>query len=339
MIITDGAKRIPACHDGIYCEFERPEDIVKLPGTEWMAISQSGETPIVLFNPENGERRKLSINGNSEPRKEWAACKGPPSAIVARGNSSVTSNGQRLFAVINISGVPRIEIFEVTGQKNPHLNWIGCVHVSARYQLNDVALAPDGDIFASHMFDLPSNKEGLDALRQKFAARQPTGFAIRWSRQAGWQKVDNTSLSFVNGIAVSKDGKTLAVGGTYEQAIIFIDLANGKSTQVDLKIQPDNITPTNDGFITTGHSGVPITGIAQCRAEPTSPCAFPFDVVAVSPMTRDPSKKMPYKVKTVYSDPGHFLPGASVAIPLGSGFLLGTSFGDRISFVQPDENK
>lgn len=305
-----------------------------------MAISQSGETPIVLFNPENGQRRKVSTKRNKGPKAEWSTCEGPPSAIVARGNSSLATNDQRLFAVINVSSAPRIEMFEVAGQENPRLNWIGCVHVPTKYQLNDVALAPDGSIFASHMFDLPSDKEAFDALRQKFEARQPTGYAVRWNRKVGWQKVNKTSLSFANGIAVSNDGKILAVGGTYEQALILVNLADGRSTQIDLKIQPDNITPTNsDSFIATGHTGVPIAGIAACHAEPTSPCAFPFDVVAVHPMNSGPSKNMQYRAKTLHSDPGHFLPGASVVVPWGTGFLLGTSFGDRISFVEPDGNK
>lgn len=338
--MTDGAETIPRCQEGIYCGFERPEDIVGLPGSKWMVISQSGDTPLVLFNPENGERRKVTIDRNSEIQKEWGSCKGRPDAIAARGNSSVIANGRRLFAVINISGAPRIEIFEIAGEENPGLNWIGCVHVPAKYQLNDVALAPDGSIFASHMFDLPSDKDGFDVLRQKFVARHPTGYAVHWNRNIGWQKVNKTSLSFANGIAVSKDGKTLAVGGTYEQALILVNLADGRSIQIELNIQPDNITPIGeDGFITTGHTGVPITGIAACRAEPTSPCAFPFDVVAVNRMKSDPSEGIGYTVKTIHSDSGHLRPGASVAVPHDAGFLLGTSFGDRISFITPDENE
>lgn len=327
---AQGARIVAACNAPAYCGFERPEDIAEIPGSDWMIVSQAGDEPLVLFYPKTDHRKPVAWESSRQPqRSAHPQCGDAPQDIEARGNSAAMVNGTRLFAVINQHDQPRIELFEIKGNGQPRLEWAGCIAIPDIYQLNDIALAANGTIFASHMFDLPTGPNGFEKLRADFLARTPTGFAVRWDHTDGWARVPGTDVSFANGIAVSNDGMTLAVGGTYEQALVLVDRASGSATRIDLNLQPDNITPyDSNGFMTVGYTGVPMSGIEPCRADPLLPCAFPFAVAAMVPVSGR------YDTELVYEQQGlGSIPGASVAVPWNSGLLLGTSFGDRITPV------
>lgn len=109
---------------------------------------------------------------------------------------------------------------------------------------------------------------------------------------------------------------------------MMVDLVSGSATRVDLDLQPDNITPYgSNGFITVGHTGIPMTGIEACRPDPSLPCAFPFAVAIIAPAAGR------YGVDIIYAQDVGPVPGASVAVSWRSGLLVGTSFGDRITYV------
>ncbi len=332
LVQTDGASaagQVPACAAGgaDFCEFDRPEDLAALPGTPWLAVSQSSLTaPIVLLNPRTGARRSYHPSARHHPPPRSArGCSGPPDRVDAGGIDVRKVNGQLWLAVLNRGTPQRIELLVVNGLlAEPAMVWRDCVPVPSAYAINDVALTPNGELYATHMFDRPESPGAAQQLRSKFLAAEPTGFALHWSHQQGWAKVAGSDLSFANGVAVSGDGRWLAVSGTFDQALLIISLMRHDMHRVSVPLQPDNVTPLGRAsFIVAGHTGVPVSGVDPCRDPRAKPCGFPFAVVKLPAKTGE--------VAPIYTDSGAATPGASVGLLDGQRLYLGSAFGDRVS--------
>jgi hypothetical protein len=333
---------IPPCSPASadHCGFDRPEDRAMLPGGRWLAVSQkSAVAPLLLLDTVSGERVPATLqNGSPRPGAAWSegACAGPPAVFEPAGIAVQRVDGELWLAAINHAKPARIELFAIAdtaGQPEPE--WRDCVAVPEQYALNDVALATDGSLYATHMFTPATSAAAGARLRARFLAGEPTGHALRWRRGAGWSKVQGTELSFANGIALSHDGRWLAVSGTFDQAVLLVDLAGPERAprapsprRVALGLQPDNLTPAGAaGFIVAGHTGVPVTGVDPCRPPDAAPCGFPFAVAQLSA----PVGAAAPLLSTVLDDPGLRTPGASVAVRDGDRLFLGSAFGDRVS--------
>ena len=318
---------IPECdrHSADHCGFDRAEDLATLTtpaGARWVLVAQADPGAPLVFLENETKRRVVAVAADA------SHCKGEHGTIDA-GGLAIDSRGRHV-AIINKHPPQRIELLDVKFERDtPRLSWRACVDVPAEYSLNDVALADDGTLYATHMFTRATTPAEAEELRRKFQARLPTGYAIRWHRVAPWQKVPNTDVSFANGIALSDDGRWLAVAGTFDQALKLIDLSGQSAARrIDLPLQPDNVTPDgNDHFLVTGHTGIPVTGVDPCRPSAAKPCGFPFAVAAITAPEG--------LVEVIHEDDGARTPGASVAIRDGEKLLLGSAFGDRVSVRTP----
>jgi hypothetical protein len=327
----------PAGRD--FCGLDRPEDVAMVPGTKWLAVSTASlEAPLVFI--EVGTKRRVQVmlpipaptgtppRRNPEPTA--AECIGPPARVRAGGNDVRRVDGELRLALINHpepgSDGDRVELFSITQSGGvPIAHWFGCIPVTPPYMLNDVALGPDGELFASHEFERPHTAEAATALKDKFLAGKPTGFALEWTRAAGWTQLAGTEVSFANGIAVSANGRTIAVAGTYDQAVVLVDRQSGAVRRIPVPLQPDNLTALRDNsFLVVGHTGVPVTGIDPCRDPSALPCGFPFAVAHIDPKGR---------VTVVFEHDGSRIPGASVAVLEGTDLYLGSAFGDRVTVL------
>jgi len=316
------------------CDLNRPEDIAPLPGTDWLAISTSATDESLVFIDRRTRRRNRIDLADSRraadlghPALGDVTCPGPPSELHAGGNDARRVQGELRLAVINrLEQGERVELFVVDMVEGvPHARWQGCLPVPAPYSLNDVALGLAGEVYATHQFERPlSSAEGA-SLKQKFLSGADTGFALVWRPDAGWARVPGTDVSFANGIAVSARGNTLAVAGTFSQAILLLDLTSQVVRRVSVPLQPDNISSLRDGgFLVVGHTGIPVTGVDPCRDPKATPCGFPFAVARVSPRG---------EVSVLFSHDGSRIPGASVAVLRGNELYLGSSFGDRVTVL------
>ena len=252
-----GAGPIPPCSPASadHCGFDRPEDLAMLPGGRWLAVSQkSAVAPLLLLDTVSGERVPATLqNGSPGPVAAWSegACAGPPAVFEPAGIAVQRVDGELWLAAINHAKPARIELFALAGTaEQPAPEWRDCVAVPEQYALNDVALSTDGSLYATHMFTPATSAAAGARLRARFLAGEPTGHALRWRRGAGWSKVQGTALSFANGIALSHDGRWLAVSGTFDQAVLLVDLAGPERAprtpsprRVALGLQPDNLTP------------------------------------------------------------------------------------------------
>jgi len=330
LLATAATHRLPKCTDSPYCGFNRPEDISLLPGSDWSVVSQSQpEAPFVLLNLKTGTRTPVKNEAASLPSLGDPLCKRRDGPIEARGNSVSKGQGGVTVAVIDARTPAQINLFKAAPQAAPkavpQLAWAGCVDVPARYNLNDVALAKDGTLYVSHMFDKPQDAQGAAALKQAFLTAAPIGHALHWTPAQGWQSVPDTSAAFANGIALSQDGQWLALSGTFDQKIIMKNVATGKVHRISVPLQPDNLSPEGaHGFLVAGHTGVPVTGVDGCRPAEAVPCGFPFAVALVKPNK---------PAKLLYSDDGQHIAGASVAVRWQRQLLLGSAYGDRLTLV------
>ncbi|MCU0761152.1 MAG: hypothetical protein MUF07_18390 [Steroidobacteraceae bacterium] len=334
-----------------FCALPRAEDVVFLPGGSWFAVSSAApDAPLQFIDAATRRRRPLVLpfrlgdapRARTAPGRRagsWggaADCPGPPAQWRAGGND-VKRHGRVLrLVVLNRAetgatvrdGDERIELFDLSPDAaGPQARWVGCVPVPARWSLNDVALAPDGTLYASHQFDRPRSPGEAAATRQRWLSGSATGQVVEWTHRGGWRAVPGTALSFNNGVAVSPDGRTLAAAGTYSSAVLLLERRSGRVRRVALPHTPDNVTALEDGrFLSTGHTGVPVTGVDACRDPGAVPCGFPF---AVAEVGGDGS------VRVVFEHDGARIPGASVAAPHGGRLYLGSFFGDRVTVVEP----
>jgi hypothetical protein len=349
--LLGAAGPVPPCDPaaGDHCGLERAEDLAFIPGTDWFAVSTSSrEAPLVFIDARTARRLTLrppftapagAARTAAAPDTGSPDCPGPPAHLHAGGNDIRRGRDGLRMVVINkaASGAPdgaseRVELFALAMRAGaPEARWLGCYPVPARFGLNDVAIGADGRLYASHPFDRPRTPAAADAMRQRWIDGTPTGLGLQWREDAGWTPVPGTEVSFANGVAVSLDERTLAVAGTYSNALLLVDRRSGAVRRVPLPHTPDNVTPLADGgFLVSGHTGVRVTGVDPCRPAEAVPCGFPFSVVRVAAAAAGRAPQ----VGVVFEHDGSRIPGASVAALHGGRLYLGSYFGDRVTVLE-----
>jgi hypothetical protein len=124
---------------------------------------------VVLKGPFTAVQRAAThrLRNSRRPADTGAAdCTGPPAQLRAVGNDIRRVGGLLRMAVINCAApgaaqpadVSRVELFSLALHNGvPEARWLGCFPVPPPYVLNDVAIATDGAIYASHQFDRPAS--------------------------------------------------------------------------------------------------------------------------------------------------------------------------------------
>jgi hypothetical protein len=346
------AGKIAACDPNgpDFCDLQRPEDIAFIPGSDWMAVSNaSSDAPMVFINAVTRKRvsltTPLSVAADT-PQSGFSDtsapdCPGPPTQFRAGGNDvKLVGKHIRLLVINRQEGGKtvspaeeggRVELFSIDMSSGaPQAHWLGCFPVPQPFNLNDVAIGPRGEVYASHQHDRTHSKEEYAALREKFLAHVKTGYTIEYKHGTGWTKVEGTDMAFANGVGVSLDDRVLAQAGTYSEAIALVDRRTGVARRVSVPNTPDNITPLKGGgFLVAGHSGAPVTGIDPCRVPEGFPCGFPFAILKVD---------LNEHVTVVYETDGTHMPGASVAVLHKKKLYFGSAFGDRVAVVDLPAN-
>ncbi len=337
-VVRGAVGPVPACDPSgrNFCGLEGAEDIAFIPGTDWMLVGSE------FINARSKQRIPLTLSSPpaKAPSPRYADvsapdCPGPPSYLHLGANDIKRVGSEIRLVMTNRpdpKAVPpaeiggRVELFEIDlPAGSPEVHWLGCFPVPLPYVLNDVAIAPDGTIYASHQHERPHSPEEYAALREKFLAHVPTGFAVEWKHGTGWNKVPGTDITFANGVGVSYDGRQFAVAGTYCECLLLVDRRTGAVRRVPIGVAPDNITPLRGGgFIAEGNTGAPVTGVDACRPPGARPCGFPIAVVQI-----DPRGLVTY----LFESDGSRIPGASVAVLHGGELFLGSAFANFVTVV------
>jgi hypothetical protein len=256
------------------CLSTDPEDIARLPGTDWVVTSAfSGSVGLRLVSI--GRRKEVAtLYPSTEAKKKqdmaaYSSCPGPLSAedeatFIAHGIAlkAVTAHSFTLY-VVHHGSRESIEIFnlDVPSGKRPLVTWVGCAVYPNGALGNAVAPLPDGGFVVTKFGDrLDSWKVPVNVFTREIfgdpmigsrertaAAAEQTGYDLEWHPGSGWARIPGSDGVGNNGIEASKDGKYVytVVGGT------LLRTSRGENPprrdEASLGIRGDNVKWTTDG--------------------------------------------------------------------------------------------
>ena len=301
------------------CGQQTPEDVVALPGGQWVfssayvgtgginLIKVSDRTSVVVYP---GPSVKEQLN-----KKTYPDCPGPPAAgkFTTHGLYVEPGSGPvlRLLAVGH-GARESIEVFQVdTRPATPSLTWVGCVIAPEPIGLNSVRGLADGGFITTNW--LP--RGGDQGAMQRMMAGEKNGELWEWHTASGWQKVPGSEAAGANGIELSADGKTIYMAAWGSQS--FIRFTRGatspKRDEIPLGFRVDNIHFTRDGSL-------------LAAGQVTDPNARSSRVVIIDPQT--------LAVRDVLTRPDDAtFAGSTAAIEVGKDLWLGSYRGNRIAII------
>ena len=311
----------PAGNVQFVCGQEAPEDLVVLPGGNWVVASVfAGNGGIRLINTSD----RTTIIGYPAPNapdkldaKTYDSCPGPPDAaqkakfrthglaIRAGGNSIHT-----LFAVHH-GARESVEVFQVDARgQTPSLTWIGCAVAPDPVGLNEVVALPGGGFAATNFM-----ARNIDAAtRTKTMAGEKNGEIWEWHTGKGWTIVPGSEASAANGLEISKDGKWLYVAAWGSQSFYRVSLGEAppKRQDIPLGFRVDNVRWAADGnLLAAGQGGA-------------APASQTTNVVKINPNT--------LQVQEIIRHPnGDTFGSGTVAVEVGKEIWVGSFRGDRIA--------
>ncbi|HYR89705.1 MAG TPA: hypothetical protein VE422_36865 [Terriglobia bacterium] len=302
------------------CGQEAPEDLVLIPGSDWVLASDfAGKGGIRLISVREKTTSIAYPTTTSKDRldaKTYDSCPGAPDTeqkasfrthglAIRAGRNSVHT----LYAVHH-GKRESIEAFEVDARsKPPALTWIGCAVAPDPIGLNSVVALPEGGFIGTDFL-----ARGVDAgARGKMMAGENNGALWEWHTGKGWKMVPGSEAAGANGLEISKDGKWLYVAAWGSQN--FFRMSRGqtpvKRDAVPLGFRVDNIRWAPDGSILAAGQG----GVAPAQTS---------NVVKINPNT--------LKVQEIIRQPNSNEFGAgTVAVQIGKEIWIGSFRGDRIA--------
>jgi DNA-binding beta-propeller fold protein YncE len=303
------------------CGQEAPEDLVVLPGSEWVIASDfGGSGGIRLISAR--DRNTTMAYPSSTAKEKWDAktynsCPGIPDAAqkarfrthglaLRPGKNSVHT----LYAVHHGTR-ESVEVFEVdTKSKPPSFTWVGCAVAPEPIGLNSVVPLPEGGFAATNYLV----RSGDASARTKMMAGEKNGEIWEWHTVGGWKIIPGSEAAGANGLEVSKDGRTLYVAAWGSQS--FFRLSRGekppKREEIPLGFRVDNIRWAADGsLLAAGQGGA-------------APASQTSNVVKIDPKT--------LKVQELIREPNSPAFGSgTVAVEVGKELWVGSFRGDRIA--------
>ena len=207
------------------CGQQAPEDLVAIPGSQWIVASAlSGTGGINLINVRDKTTTLAFPAATSKERldaKTYDTCPGAPDAadkakflthgLALRAGRTSTHT---LYAVHH-GARESIEVFEVDARgTTPALTWIGCAVAPDPIGLNSVVPLPEGGFIATNF--RPRGAD--DSARAKMLAGENNGELWEWHAGRGWTQVPGSQAAGANGVEVSKDGRWLYVAAWGSQS-------------------------------------------------------------------------------------------------------------------------
>ena len=313
------------------CGMVSPEDLVALPGTDWILVSgyeTGGALHMVNARTEKTVQAFPSANARVRPdARAYPGCQKPPDPaeqekFSAHGlNVAPGRNGLQLLYMVHHGFRESIEVFEVdTKPTTPIFTWIGCVVAPDAESLNGVAALPGGGFVATSNYP-----RGDDDARWRAQAGMNTGEIWEWQATSGWKMVPGSESPGPNGIEVSTDGSWLYVNMWPVRK--FMRISRGqtpvKKDVIDLPFHPDNVRWQKDGsLLSAGHYAPTPKRATECLR---TKCADASAKVA----RIDPATLKVQEVVNYPSTDAFF--GATAALQVGKEIWIGSVRGDRVA--------
>ena len=310
----------PAGNVRYVCGQEAPEDLVAVPGSDWVIASVfAGKGGIRLINSRDKTTTVGYPAAGAKERpdaKTYDSCPGAPDAAEKENfrthGLAIRAGRNSVHTLYAVHHGPResVEVFEVDARaKPPVLTWIGCAVPPDPIGLNEVVALPDGGFIATDFL-----ARGVDAVgRGRMLAGESNGALWEWHTGTGWKMIPGSEAAGANGLEISRDGKWIYVAAWGSQN--FFRLSRGqtpvKRDNVPLGFRVDNIRWAPDGSLFATGQG----GVAPMQTT---------NIVKINPDT--------LKVQEIVRHPNSPEFGAgTVAIQLGKEIWVGSFRGDRIA--------
>lgn len=239
------------------CGPEKPEDVLTIPGTDWLVAS--GFMPGAGLKLVDGKARSFRRWYSAAPaqlawdRARFPQCPGPldPALFNARGLSlrQVAPQRWQLLAV-NHGGREAIEAFDVhTDKGEPRLIWRGCQPLPAGQVGNAVAAFADGTILTT-VLTRPGTTIG------DFMLGKITGGVWQWRPGDGaFTLLPGTELPGNNGLEIDPDEQRFYVVAFGLHAVAVYDRRDTRQPQTVIAapdFMPDNIHWTGGHLLLAG---------------------------------------------------------------------------------------
>jgi DNA-binding beta-propeller fold protein YncE len=307
----------PAGNIQFVCGQEGPEDLVYLPGTDWIvASSMSGSGGIRLISVRDKTSTTLYPAADAKDqldKKTYDSCPGEPdpddkAKFTTHGLAlRVGRNSTHTLYAVHHGKRESIEVFQIDARpKKPSLTWIGCAVAPDPIGLNSVVPLPGDGFIATNFLERGAN---AGASRTKMMAGENNGELWEWHTGKGWVKVPGSEAAGANGVEVSKDGKWLYVAAWGSQSLFRMSRGQTpvKRDSVQLGFRVDNIRFNSDGAI-----------FAAGQGQRTS------NVVRVDPNTLKATELINQPDSTSFGS-------GTVAVQVGKELWVGSFRGDRIA--------
>jgi hypothetical protein len=326
-----------AAGQSFFCGVTNPEDLVSVPGASAVISSGMAEgAGFYLIDTESGALRTLGFDTRYDAASFPSCPQAPsPQTLNTHGlNIRTLSDGSTRLHVVGHGAREAIEVFEVSGAPAQiTLTWIGCVTMPDGLAANSVAAFADGGLVATVLF-LNNGTTFADSV-----AGRPTGGVFEWAPgQSGFTFIEGSELAANNGIEVSADGSEIFVVSSGRQTIVAFAHSNPtrelRSTR-PLPFTPDNVHMGPDGRLYTAGmaNDVPECGgppNAQHTIEILAACPRGSIAVAIEPATMRDTIVVRTEKSPLFSN-------ATMALPVGNEYWLGTFSGNRIARAQSVE--
>ena len=308
----------------LICNLQAPEDLVVVPGAQWIvasAYSGTGGVHLVRVSDRVSSRAYPAAAARKRlDEKKYSECPGPPDA---NAGATFTTHGLWLqpgtgtvhtLFVVGHGSRESIEVFEIdTRPATPSLTWVGCAIAPEPIGLNSVRGLPDGGFIATNFL---ARNISPDA-RERMLGGEKNGELWEWHTGAGWKKVPGSEAAGANGLEISNDGKWYYVAAWGSQSFFRLSRNGGTPVRDEIRLgfRVDNIRWASDGSLyaagQTGSREVPVTDSVIVKINP--------DTLAVREVYRR-------------RDDDTFRSG-TVAVEVGKDFWVGSYLGDRIAVV------
>jgi len=298
-----------------------PEDLVVLPGGQWVVASVfGGAGGIRLINTHDLSTTTAYPAASAKEKldaKTYDSCPGVPDEAQKASFRThglalrAGKNTQTLYAVHH-GKRESIEVFEVDmSGKMPSLTWVGCAVAPEPIGLNSVVPLPEGGFAATNYL-----VRGADAAasRTKMMAGEKNGEIWEWHTGKGWKIIPGSEASGANGLEVSKDGKWLYVAAWGSQNFFRISLGQTpvKRDEIPLGFRVDNIRWASDGSILAAGQGGAAPG-----PQTSNVVKIDLKTMKVQELIREPNSPA--------------FGSGTVAVEVGKELWVGSFRGDRIA--------
>lgn len=311
------------------CGPRNAEDLVLVPGTGWVIASGGTEgTNFYLIDSAKKSWQPLPFDVRRNPA--YTRCPGPPVPATLQTHGlhiRARLEGGATLHVVSHGARESIEVFTVDLlDGTPRLSWNGCLVLPEGLVANSVASLADGSLLATILF-LP----GRTFAEAMIGTATGVVVAVAPGRET-FEVVRGTELPANNGIEVSPDGREFYVVSSGLRTVVAFARGNPakrlRSTRV-LPFTPDNVHRGPDGRLYSAGMAI---NVPACGGTPGPQhnlqqlAACPRGSVAAAIDARTMRETL-----IVETPPVSAFSNATMVLPIGTQFWLGTFSGERIA--------